>query len=92
MTYEADGGWETAVHKYIHCRVNFNPRVQCLVIEIFTQFLFYLPKIGIVFNDFYQSFAIVLSRHRPNSGLMGRFGFPWAPFRLNQKVRGSSPN
>ena len=31
-------------------------------------------------------------RHRPNSGLIGRFGFPWVPFKLNQKVRGSSPN
>ena len=26
-------------------------------------------------------------RHRPNSGLMGRFGFPWVPFRLNQNVQ-----
>ena len=68
MTYEADGGWETAVHKYIHCRVNFNPKVQCLVIEIFllpTQNgLFGLVEpdkkngTGIVFDYFYQSFAI----------------------------------
>ena len=30
--------------------------------------------------------------HRPNSGLIGRFRFPWVPFRLNQKVWGSSAN
>ena len=29
-------------------------------------------------------------RHRLNFSLIGRFGFPWVPFRLNQKVRGSS--
>ena len=35
---------------------------------------------------------VTWSRHRPNLGLIGRLGFPWVPFRLNQKIRGSSPN
>ena len=35
---------------------------------------------------------LLFHRHRPNLGLIGRFGFPWVPIRLNQKVWGSSPN
>ena len=60
---------------------------------------------NIKFNRAWQIFAIWMaecyfivesssseSRHRPNSDFMGRFGFPWVPLKLNQKVRERSPN
>ena len=49
--------------------------------------------IGIVFNDFYQSFAIVLSRHRPNSGLMhnGKVRIPLGSFQIESEGSGKFP-
>ena len=41
---------------------------------------------------FWKGYELEIYRHRPNSDLMGRFGFPWVPFRLNQKVREPSSN
>ena len=40
----------------------------------------------------YSDKRILSIRDRPNSGGIGRFGFPWVPFQLIQKVREPSPN
>ena len=59
------------------------------------------PTLVLTYYDFFkklknQILHLILAygqfRGRPNSGLMGRFGFPWVPFRLNQKVREHSLN